>query len=83
MLRRDFVTRLTGAAAAIALSRPQFLSAQQSDRLRRIGVMELGYADDPVVQARMATVRDELEKLGWVVGRNLAIDYRWASQVSR
>jgi len=77
MLRRDFVTRLTGAAAAIALSRPQFLSAQQSDRLRRIGVMELGYADDPVVQARMATVRDELEKLGWVVGRNLAIDYRW------
>jgi putative ABC transport system substrate-binding protein len=51
--------------------------AQQPDRMRRIGLLEIGYADDPAVQARIAALRGQLEKLGWVVGRNLAIDYRW------
>jgi putative ABC transport system substrate-binding protein len=77
MRRREFITRLTGAAAAIALSHPHFARAQQENRIRRIGVMEIGHADDPVVQARIAAGREELEKLGWQVGRNLAIDYRW------
>jgi putative tryptophan/tyrosine transport system substrate-binding protein len=45
--------------------------------MRRIGLLEIGYADDPAVQARIAALRGQLEKLGWVVGRNLAIDYRW------
>jgi putative tryptophan/tyrosine transport system substrate-binding protein len=79
MLRRDFITRLTGLAATIALSRPQLVRAQQGDRVRRIGVLEIGYADDPVVQDRIAAGREALEKLGWVVGRNLAIDYRWGA----
>jgi hypothetical protein len=83
MRRREFITRLTGAAAAIALSHPHFARAQQENRIRRIGVMEIGHADDPVVQARIAAGREELEKLGWQVGRNLAIDYRWASRASR
>jgi putative ABC transport system substrate-binding protein len=77
MLRRDFITRLTGTAAAVALCRPYGVRAQQPDRTRRIGLLEIGLADDPVAQARTAAVREELEKLGWVVGRNLAIDYRW------
>jgi putative tryptophan/tyrosine transport system substrate-binding protein len=45
--------------------------------MRHIGLLEIGYADDPVVQARTAAVREGLEKLGWVVDRNLTIDYRW------
>jgi putative ABC transport system substrate-binding protein len=77
MLRRDFITRLTGTAAAIALCRPYGVGAQQPDRTRRIGLLEIGLPDDPVAQARTAAIREELEKLGWVVGRNLAIDYRW------
>jgi putative tryptophan/tyrosine transport system substrate-binding protein len=77
MRRREFIARLTGTAASIALSRPQLLSAQQPDRMRRIGILEIGHADDLVVQARIAALREGLEKLGWVVGRNLAIDTRW------
>src|SRR6202000_1225120 len=77
MRRREFIRRLTGSAAAIALSRPYVALAQQTDRMRRIGVMEIGHADDPVAQVRAATLRDELRKLGWVAGRNLAIDMRW------
>jgi len=45
--------------------------------MRRIGWLEQGHADDPTIQVRTAAVRQELEQLGWVVGRNLQIDYRY------
>jgi putative ABC transport system substrate-binding protein len=77
MLRRDFITWLTRAAAAFALSCTHVVRAQQPDRMRRIGLLEIGLADDPVAQARTAAVREKLTELGWVVGRNLVIDYRW------
>jgi putative tryptophan/tyrosine transport system substrate-binding protein len=77
MRRREFITRLAGTAAAIGLSRPHVAFAQKPDHILRIGVMEIGHADDPVAQARVAALREQLEKLGWVVGRNLAIDTRW------
>jgi putative tryptophan/tyrosine transport system substrate-binding protein len=73
MQRREFITLLGGAAAAWPIA----ARAQQPDRMRRIGWLDNGLADDPGVQARNAAVRQELERLGWVVGRNLAIDYRW------
>ena len=72
MQRRKFITLLGGAAATW----PVAARAQQPDRMRRIGWLDNGQADDPAVQARNAAVRQELERLGWVVGRNLAIDYR-------
>ena len=74
MTRRDFITLLGGAAAAWPLA----ARAQQTERLRRIGVL-MGYAESNVEgQAFVAAFREELLKLGWAEGRNLRSDYRWA-----
>jgi hypothetical protein len=48
-----------------------------TERIRRIGWLENGRVDDPAVQARTASAKQELEKLGWGFGRNVAIDQRW------
>jgi putative ABC transport system substrate-binding protein len=74
MKRREFLGAISGS---VATTWSLVARGQQPDRIRRIGLLEIGYADDPVVQARTAAMREGLEKLGWVVGRNLAIDYRW------
>jgi ABC-type uncharacterized transport system substrate-binding protein len=76
MQRRQFISLLS-AATVTSLSRPVSVCAQQADRMRRIGWLEQGHPDDPQVQERKAAVRQELERLGWVVGRNLQIDYRY------
>jgi putative ABC transport system substrate-binding protein len=34
-------------------------------------------ADDPESQARNAGLLQRLQELGWTVGRNIAVDYRW------
>jgi putative tryptophan/tyrosine transport system substrate-binding protein len=53
--------------------------AQQPDRMRRIGVLASQFADDPVAQARNAAFLQGLRALGWMVGHNVQIEYRWAS----
>ena len=53
--------------------------AQQSDRVRRIGVLIASTADDPEWQARLAAFQQGLQQLGWSDGRNVHIDTRWAS----
>ena len=73
MRRRDFIKVIAGSAATWPLS----AGAQQPDRMRRIGWLEQGQPDDSAAQARIGAVRKDLEQLGWVVGRNLQIDYRW------
>ena len=73
MRRRDFIT-LFGSSA---VGWPLAARAQQSDRMRRIGWLEQAQPDDPAGQARIMAVTKDLEQLGWVVGRNLQIDYRW------
>jgi ABC-type uncharacterized transport system substrate-binding protein len=73
--RREFITLLGGAAAAWPLA----ASAQQSERMRRIGVLLPAAADDPVWQARLAAFYQGLALLGWIVGRNVRIDTRWAT----
>jgi ABC-type uncharacterized transport system substrate-binding protein len=70
--RRKFLATLGGAAAAWPLK----ARAQQSERIRRIGVLE-GQANDPPIQARHAIFREALEKLGWS-HHNIRIDYRFA-----
>jgi putative tryptophan/tyrosine transport system substrate-binding protein len=75
MKRRDFITLLGGAAAAWPLA----ARAQQPDKVRRIGVLMPLAADDPLGQARIAALREGLEKLGWTEGRNIRIDTRWTS----
>jgi putative ABC transport system substrate-binding protein len=73
MKRRQFITLLGGAAAW-----PLAARAQLGDRVRRIGVLASGTEPDPIVQARLATFRQELEKLGWIERQNVRIDYRFA-----
>ena len=75
MRRREFIT-LFGGAATVAW--PFAAShAQPDDRVRRIGVLMLYAENDLVGQGRAAVFRQELEKLGWTVGRNLMIDLHW------
>jgi putative ABC transport system substrate-binding protein len=74
MRRRDFVT-LLGSAAMLPLS----ARAQQRERMRRIGVLMNFTSDDPVSQDRLAAFVRGLQELGWTVGHNLQIDYRWGA----
>ncbi len=75
MRRRQFITLLGGAAAACPLA----VRAQQGERMRRIGALIGGAETDPESRARVAALREGLEQRGWSEGRNLRIDYRWAS----
>jgi putative ABC transport system substrate-binding protein len=75
MRRREFITLLGGTV----LSWPLAARAQQPDRIRRIGVL-MGYPEsDAEAQAYIAAFRDGLQKLGWMEGRNIRIDTRWAT----
>jgi putative tryptophan/tyrosine transport system substrate-binding protein len=71
--RRELLAAFGGAAAAWPLA----AYAQQGERVRRIGALMLPAADDPEGKARAAAFEQSLGKLGWTVGHNLRIDYRW------
>ena len=73
--RREFITLFDGAAAAWPLA----ARAQQRRARRRIGVLMTTAADDPEGQARIAALLQGLQPLGWTVGRNVRIDYRWSA----
>jgi len=75
MKRREFMTLIGGAAAAWLIA----AGAQQSERIRRIGILMPGAADDPEFQARVAAFHQGLALLGWTIGHNLRIDTRWAT----
>jgi putative tryptophan/tyrosine transport system substrate-binding protein len=72
MRRREFITLVGGAATW-----PLAAYAQQAERVRHIGVLLGGLADDPMLQKFVAVFRDSLAKLGWIEGRNMRIDIRW------
>jgi len=74
MRRRDFGTAIIGMAIWPLASR-----AQQADRMRRVGAL-MPYANngDPQVQERNAAFLQRMQQLGWTVGQNLQIDYRWS-----
>ena len=75
MRRREFITLLGSAVAAWPLA----ARAQQPDRMRRIGVLMSAAADDPESQVRVAGFLQGLQELGWTVGRNVRIDWRWSA----
>jgi putative tryptophan/tyrosine transport system substrate-binding protein len=75
MRRRAFITLLGGAAAAWPIA----AEAQTRQGVRRIGVLSSVPADDPEVQARMAAFHQGLQETGWIIGRNLRIEYRWST----
>ena len=74
MKRREFIAALGGVAAW-----PLAARAQQTGAVRHIGVLMSIAENDPEAQSRVAALREGLEKLGWMEGRNLRIDYRWAA----
>jgi putative tryptophan/tyrosine transport system substrate-binding protein len=73
MRRREFIAGLGSAAACPVVAR-----AQQPNRMRRIGVLMSVSSDDAEGQARNAALLQGLGGLGWIVGRNVSIEYRWA-----
>ena len=73
--RRKLITLLGGAA----VSWPLRARAQQPERMRRIGVLMGWPESDSEAQAQIAAFRDELQKLGWMEGRNILIETRWAT----
>ncbi|MGB8108247.1 MAG: ABC transporter substrate-binding protein [Pseudolabrys sp.] len=73
MRRREFLGVLAGAVAVL----PRVARAQQGERVRRVGVLMPFTANDPEAQARNALFEQSLRELGWMVGRDLQIDYRW------
>jgi putative ABC transport system substrate-binding protein len=75
MNRRDLIALLGSIAAAWTRG----VSAQQPERVRRIGVLMNLASDDPEGQTRLAAFQQELQHLGWDVGENLRIDHRWAA----
>jgi putative tryptophan/tyrosine transport system substrate-binding protein len=76
MRRRDFIKVIAGSAAA---AWPLTAQAQRIETVRYIGVLMSIAENDPEAQSRIAALREGLEKLGWIEGRNLRIDYRWAA----
>src|SRR4051812_11759520 len=74
MRRRRFLRGFFSATIATTLPR-----GVQAEEMRRLGLV-LGYEEsDPEIQERVQRLRDGLTPLGWVEGRNLRIEYRWAT----
>ena len=72
MNRREFIAGLGGAVAW-----PLAVSAQQGDRVRRIGWLMSGDQNDPTVKPVVAAFTQALADLGWADGRNVRMDLRW------
>jgi putative tryptophan/tyrosine transport system substrate-binding protein len=75
MKRREFITLVGGATAALPLA----ARAQQPERMRRIGVLMNLAADDAEGQARIAAFLQGLQQLSWIDGGNVRVDTRWAA----
>jgi putative ABC transport system substrate-binding protein len=70
--RREFITLLGGSAAAWPLT------GWAQERVRRVGVLTgAGGQNDEEAPARKTSLEQGLERLGWIEGRNLRIDYRF------
>jgi putative tryptophan/tyrosine transport system substrate-binding protein len=75
MRRRRFIAGLLGISV-LALA-PSAGWTQQSSRLRRITVLMLYPEKDPEGQARARAFREGFESLGWMPGKNVALDFIW------
>jgi len=75
MRRREFIALFGGAA----VSWPLAARAPQDNPVRRIGMLSNLAQDDKEDQRRVEAFRQTLQELGWTVGRNIQIDYRWGA----
>jgi putative ABC transport system substrate-binding protein len=73
MKRREFIVGLSSAAAL-----PLAARGQQARGIRRIAVFMIAPETDQRTQIQVRAFREQLANLGWIEGRNLHIDYRWA-----
>jgi putative tryptophan/tyrosine transport system substrate-binding protein len=71
--RRDFIKVIAGSAGAW----PLLVQAQQTERVRRIGLLFPFLANGSQSRDRLAAFKFGLQELGWIEGRNLTIDARW------
>lgn len=79
MRRREFIALLGGAATGWPLT----VRAQQGERVRRVGMLIASFAQtDREGQTRIAAFLDTFQKLGWIDGRNVRLDYRWNAGVA-
>jgi putative ABC transport system substrate-binding protein len=77
MKRREFIA---GGSSAVAVVWPLTAArAQQSKPTRRIAALMPYSANDPQAQNRNAAFLQALQQLGWTVGQNVQIDYRWSA----
>ena len=72
MRRREFITLLGGAAAW-----PLAARAQQTERMRRIGVLMSVEENDPEGKTQLSQFTQGLAESGWTDGRNLRMEVRW------
>jgi len=75
MRRRDFIKVIAGSATAW----PFAARAQKPSNVRRVGVLMSTASDDSIGQAYSAAFAQGLQQLGWEIGSNIRIDYRWGS----
>jgi putative ABC transport system substrate-binding protein len=76
MNRRRFLHTMGASFVAAPLA----AEAQQTDRIRRIGLLIPFAESDVEAQARIAAFRETLRTLGWNEGENVRSEYRWAAQ---
>ena len=87
MRRREVIQSILGSVSAwplalvggAAFSWSSTVSAQTTNRVRRLGVLMNLSETDPEGQARIAVLRQSLSNLHWIEGRNIQIEYRWAA----
>jgi hypothetical protein len=63
----------------MAAAWPVVARAQQPGQMRRIAVLAGGAEGDAFQEANLAALWEGLAKVGWVAGRNLRIDLRFAA----
>ena len=73
MKRRDFITLISGAVASSVSA----ANAQQSQHVRRVGILMPYAKGDAENEARVQSLKQKLADLGWVEGRNIQFDERW------
>ncbi len=75
MRRRDFVGVIISSVVCWSL----VVRAQQSDRMRRIGILMLQDEDDPDAKPRITALIQGLRQFNWIVDNNIHLDIRWGA----
>jgi putative ABC transport system substrate-binding protein len=76
--RRDFITLVGGAAAGWPLA----VRAQQPERMRHVSVL-MAYVESDATQLWKKVFSESLQELGWIVGRNMQLDFHWPGPSSQ